>query len=124
VNPQTYAERCANLDKGNAIRIARAELKVELKEGARTLSEVLRADEDFIQTMKLADLLRAVPAMGRVKAQRVLNGCRLSLSATVQIVTPSRREQLIAFVTEHHKRVQIEPEVEREAFPIPNGGYR
>lgn len=121
---QTLEERMANLGRANEIRIARAELKVELKEGVRTFAEVLRADEDFIQTMKLLDLLRAVPAMGKVKAQRAMNACRLSPAVTVRNLPSSRREQLLAWLCAHHKRVQIEPEIEREAFPVVDGGYR
>lgn len=117
---QTLEERMANLGRANEIRIARAELKAELKEGVRTLAEVLRADEDFIQTMKLFDLLKAPPGMGKVKANRALIGCRISGGAPVQNVTLSRREELIAWLAAHSKTAFIE----REAFPVVDGGYR
>lgn len=120
---QALDQRMANLTKANEVRFARAELKVELAAGARTLAEVLRADEDFIQTMKLADLLRAVPAFGKTKAQRALAACWISPSATVRALPPQRREQLLAWIAANYQRVRIEREIEAELWG-GKGGYR
>lgn len=119
----TVDQRTAGLELANQIRRSRAELKRELTNGERALAEVLRADEPFIQTMRIADLLQAVPAIGPTKAQRALAANRLGPSSIVKAVSTTRREQLIAYCSERYRRAPIDPDIEAEMFG-GKGGYR
>jgi hypothetical protein len=123
VSPTTAEKRAASLEVANEVRTARAELKVEMAAGVRTLAEILRADEDFIQTMKVRDLLAAVPTLGPVHIHRALVACRISPTAPVRMFNQARREELIAWIARNRKAAPIEPEIERELWG-GKGGYR
>lgn len=119
----THEQAAAALKYANEIRLARSELKERIAAGETAFAEVLRRDEDFVQTMKLIDLLKAVPKVGPVKAQRALIACRISPTAPLKVVSIQRREELIAWVSESYRRVEIEPRVEAELYGA-KGGYR
>ena len=48
-----------------------------------------------VHTAKVLDLLLAVPKYGRVKANRVLERCRISPARTVNGLTPRQRKELL-----------------------------
>ncbi len=51
-----------------------------------------------LETAKLLDLLLAVPGFGRVKANKVLTGCRISPSKTVGGLSARQRADLVEFL--------------------------
>ncbi len=120
---QTPDQRLANLGRANEIRTARSLLKQRLTRGEAALAEVLREDPDYVQTMRLADLLKAVPKLGTVKVNRVLTALRISPSATLQMLPRSRREELIAWVAARYPKAPIDPVIEEEMWG-GKGGYR
>jgi len=83
------------LRRANEIRVRRAQLKKDLKDGRVQVEQVLRRPPDFVETAKVFDILMAVPKFGRVKAARFLNQCRISQSKTVGGLSERQRTELI-----------------------------
>jgi hypothetical protein len=82
------------LQKANAVRTQRAQLKKELKAGTLDVVEVLTAPPEFLLTAKVIDVLLVVPKFGRVKATRVLTKCRISQAKTVGGLSERQRTEL------------------------------
>ena len=51
---------------------------------------------DYVLTAKVFDMLLAVPKYGRVKANRILNMCRISPSKTIGGLSERQRAELVA----------------------------
>ena len=83
------------LRRANEIRVRRAQLKKDLKDGRVRVEEVLSRPPDYVETAKVFDMLVAVPKFGRVKATRFLNQCRISQSKTVGGLSERQRTELI-----------------------------
>ena len=103
VSPKLHAQaplrsldqRMEALKRANDIRVRRAQLKKDLKEGEARIDEILRNPPDYVSTAKVFDMLMAVPKFGRVKAARFLNMCRISQSKTVGGLSDRQRTELI-----------------------------
>jgi hypothetical protein len=89
-------QRMEALQRANEIRVRRARLKRDLKDGKAQIEEILRQPPDFVETAKVLDILMAVPKFGRVKASRLLNQCRISQSKTLGGLSDRQRGELIA----------------------------
>jgi hypothetical protein len=83
------------LKRANEIRVRRAQLKKDLKDGRLHIEEVLRDPPEYVGTAKVFDILMAVPKFGRVKAARFLNQCRISQSKTVGGLSDRQRAELL-----------------------------
>jgi len=83
------------LRRANEIRVRRAQLKKDLKDGRVRVEDVLGRPPDYVETAKVFDILMAVPKFGRVKAARFLNQCRISQSKTVGGLSERQRTELI-----------------------------
>ena len=83
------------LKRANHIRVRRAKLKKDLKDGSASIEEVLMDPPDYVETAKVFDILMSVPKFGRVKAARFLNQCRISQSKTVGGLSERQRTELI-----------------------------
>jgi hypothetical protein len=88
-------QRMEALKRANDIRVRRAQLKKDLKNGSASIDDVLREPPDYVSTAKVFDILMAVPKFGRVKAARFLNQCRISQSKTVGGLSERQRAELI-----------------------------
>lgn len=86
------------LQRANDVRIRRAQLKRDLKDGRVTIGDVLREPPDYLLTAKVADLLLAVPRLGRVKVNRLLTVCRVAQSKTVGGLSERQRTELVELV--------------------------
>src|SRR5919107_1785862 len=91
-------QRMDALRRANEIRVRRAQLKKDLKDGRVRVEEVLRRPPDYVETAKVFDILMAVPKFGRVKAARFLNQCRISQSKTVGGLSDRQRAELVALL--------------------------
>jgi hypothetical protein len=89
-------QRMEALKRANDVRVRRARLKKDLKEGAASIEVVLLDPPDYVETAKVLDMLMAVPKFGRVKAARLLNQCRISQSKTVGGLSDRQRSELIS----------------------------
>ena len=88
-------QRMEALKRANDIRVRRAKLKKNLKDGAVQIEEILLDPPEYVSTAKVFDMLMAVPKFGRVKAARLLNHCRISQSKTVGGLSERQRAELI-----------------------------
>jgi hypothetical protein len=89
-------QRMEALQRANEIRVRRAKLKRDLKEGGVRIEDILSQPPEYVETAKVLDILMAVPKFGRVKAARLLNQCRISQSKTVGGLSDRQRGELIA----------------------------
>ena len=92
---RSLAQRMDALERANDVRTQRAQLKRDLKAGRVKIYEILLKPPDYVLTMKVVDLLLAVPKYGRVKAQRVFTHCRISPSKTISGLSERQRNELI-----------------------------
>ena len=91
-------QRMEALRRANEIRVRRAQLKKDLKAGRVQVEEVLLEPPDWVGTAKVFDVLMAVPKLGRVKAARLLNQCRISQSKTVGGLSDRQRAELVGLL--------------------------
>ncbi len=89
-------QRMEALQRANEIRVRRAKLKRDLKDGGVRIEDILSQPPEYVETAKVLDILMAVPKFGRVKAARLLNQCRISQSKTVGGLSDRQRGELIA----------------------------
>ena len=89
-------QRREALLRANAVRVERARLKRELKEGSVSALEVLMDPPSYLLTAKVFDVLLALPKFGRVKATRCLNQVRISQSKTVGGLSERQRAELVS----------------------------
>ena len=92
----TPEQRQAALDKAAAARRARAELKDRLKHSGVTLREILDTGEtdDVVGKMKVSALLEAMPGVGKVRAQRIMDKLEISPSRRVRGLGAKQRTAL------------------------------
>jgi hypothetical protein len=88
-------QRMDALGKANAIRTRRAQLKRDLKAGRTSIHKLLLQPPEWVETAKVFDMLLAVPKYGRVKANKVLNQCRISPSKTIGGLSERQRTELV-----------------------------
>lgn len=88
-------QRMAALQRANGIRSARAQLKRDLKAGRANIIDLLASPPEYVMTAKVFDMLLAVPKYGRVKANRVLNQCRISPAKTIGGLSERQRHELV-----------------------------
>jgi len=83
------------LRRANDVRVKRAKLKKDLKDGRVRIETILGNPPQYVSTAKVIDILMAVPKFGRVKAARFLSTCRISQSKTVGRLPDRQRAELI-----------------------------
>jgi len=91
-------QRMEALRRANEIRVRRAQLKKDLKNGSAQIELILRNPPAYVETAKVFDMLMAVPKFGRVKAARFLNQCRISQSKTVGGLSERQRAELVGLL--------------------------
>lgn len=95
---RSLAQRMASLERANEIRTERAVLKRDLKAGRRSIHDLLLDPPEYIETMKVFDLLLAVPKYGRVKSNKVLHLCRVSPSKTIGGMSARQRTEIVSML--------------------------
>jgi hypothetical protein len=89
-------QRMEALKRANDIRVKRAQLKKDLKDSRVQIEAILLDPPEWVETAKVFDMLMAVPKLGRVKAARLLNSCRISQSKTVGGLSERQRAELVS----------------------------
>jgi hypothetical protein len=89
-------QRMEALKRANDIRVKRAQLKKDLKDGRVSIERILLDPPEYVSTAKVFDMLMAVPKLGRVKANKFLSQCRISQSKTVGGLSERQRSELVA----------------------------
>lgn len=95
---RSHDQRMEALRQANGIRTARAQLKRDLKAGRVTIQDLLDEPPEYVMTAKVFDVLLAVPKYGRVKANRVLNQCRISPAKTIGGLSERQRGELVSLL--------------------------
>jgi hypothetical protein len=88
-------QRMEALTRANEIRVARAQLKRDLKQRRVRIEQVIADPPEYVLTAKVYDMLVAVPRLGRVKVGRLLTQCRISQSKTVGGLSERQRAELL-----------------------------
>jgi hypothetical protein len=89
-------QRTAALNRANEIRTLRAQLKRDLKAGRTSIAALLLDPPSWLESAKVLDMLLALPKVGRVKATKTLDSCRVSPSKTFGGLTDRQRAELAA----------------------------
>src|ERR1700756_6043740 len=92
---RSLGQRMDALKRANDVRVKRARLKKDRKDGRVHIEQILGNPPEYVSTAKVIDILMAVPKFGRVKAARFLNTCRISQSKTVAGLSERQRTALI-----------------------------
>ena len=93
---RSRVQRMEALQRANDIRTRRAQLKRDLRAGTVSIHQMLADPPEYLATAKVVDMLLAVPKYGRVKANKVLQQCRISPSKTVGGLSDRQRTELVA----------------------------
>lgn len=92
----TPEEKKKALEKAQVMRRARAELRVQLKKGLVKLADIVQGDDPVIQRMKVSYLLKSLPRVGKVKAEKIMEEVGIDGSRRVQGLGKRQREALLA----------------------------
>lgn len=94
--PLTPDQRAAALQKAAEARRARADVKNRLKQAGTSLADVLASGDtdEVIGKMRVAAVLEAMPGVGKVRAQRIMERLGISPSRRVRGLGPHQREAL------------------------------
>jgi hypothetical protein len=95
---RSLLQRMEALNKANDIRTRRARLKRDLKAGRASIHQMLLEPPHWVETAKVFDMLLAVPKYGRVKANKVLQQCRISPSKTIGGLSERQRTELVTML--------------------------
>ena len=95
---RSLVQRMDALQRANEIRTKRAQLKRDLKAGRVSIHTLLLEPPDYLETAKVLDMLLAVPKYGRVKANKVLQTCRISPSKTIGGLSARQRAELVGLL--------------------------
>jgi hypothetical protein len=87
-------QRLNALSKANEVRTTRSQLKRDLKAGRLSISALLLDPPEYLETANVFDMMLALPKVGRVKATKILNSCRVSPSKTFAGLTARQRVEL------------------------------
>ncbi len=90
-------QRRAALEKAGQARTRRAEIKALLQTGSLTLDDVFTDAEtdDIVAGTKVYPLLAAMPGMGKVKAMRLMEDCRIADNRKIRGLGTRQRECLL-----------------------------
>lgn len=95
---RTLDQRMEALAKANEIRVARAKLKIDIKRGRVNALNVLLDPPAVFATMRVTEVLLAMPKIGRVKANRLLRTARCSPSKTLAGLSDRQRGELVGLL--------------------------
>jgi hypothetical protein len=95
VPERTLKQRREALEKANDVRSKRARLKERMKARKESPLDLLLEPPQYLETMKVEDLLLAVPKYGKVKSHKVLQQSRISPTKTVGGMSSRQRTELV-----------------------------
>lgn len=93
--PRSIQQRRDALERANDVRLKRAKLKRDLRAGRIRASYIIANPPEWLETMKVMDLLMAVPRIGRVKVSKALKVVQISHAKTVGGLSHRQRQELV-----------------------------
>lgn len=84
------------LEQANRVRLARAELKRQVADGATTVAEVVAECPWEAESMTIADLLMSQHRWGRTRCRRFLASIPMTETKTIGSMTERQRSTLAA----------------------------
>ena len=94
--PQLTPEQRANaLAKAAEARVARAELKNQLKMGSVSLAEALASTSSTVGKLKVVSLLESLPGVGKVKARKIIKEIGIADNRRVQGLGAQQKAALL-----------------------------
>ena len=91
-------QQMAALERAQDIRIARANLKHDIKSGVRNAADVIVDPPECIDTMTIHDFLLAVPGVGLGKAGTLIGRSRMSATRRIGQMTANQRLVMAAMI--------------------------
>jgi len=98
---RSLEQRRHALKSANAIRVRRARFKADLKAGrvdGVILCSLILEPPQWLETMKIADLLMALPKYGATKVHKTLRWVRVSPSKTMSGLSSRQRDDLVSYL--------------------------
>lgn len=92
----TPEEKRKALEKAQDMRKARAQLRMGLKKGEIKFEDILNGDDPVVQRMKVSYLLRSLPRVGKIKAEKIMQEIGIDESRRVQGLGKRQKEALLA----------------------------
>lgn len=92
---RTITQRERALERADEVRLARAQLKRDIRARRLSAAAVLREPPEYLDTMKVWDLLMAAPRVGRVKVNKALTHCRIYQGKTIGGLSERQRGELV-----------------------------
>lgn len=92
------SERAAALEAAARARKIRAEIKADLKNGTRSLKEVIELgkSDDVVGKMKVSALIEALPGVGKVRATAVMEKVGIASSRRIRGLGIHQTRELLA----------------------------
>ena len=88
----TPAEKKKALEKAQTMRRARAELRAKLKKGNVKFADLISGRKDpVVQRMKVSYLLKSLPRVGKVKAEKIMEEVGIDESAECRVSGETER---------------------------------
>ena len=94
------------LMQANRVRLARAELKRQIADGARTVADVVSDCPWEAESMTIADLLISQHRWGRTRCRRFLASIPMTETKTIGSMTDRQRQTLTARL---HGQTVVDP---------------
>jgi hypothetical protein len=95
-----HTTRSEALQQANKVRLARAQVKRDVRAGVRTVGEVLTNPSEDVLSMAIVDLLLAQKWWGEQRVITVLRGCGVGWGVTVRRLTPRQLAALVLVLEE------------------------
>ena len=89
-------QRREALALANEVRLQRAALKAQLKRGELSVVVLIEDPPHYLASARIAELLKALPAYGPIKVERLLSSCQVSPRKTIAGLNDRQRRELIA----------------------------
>lgn len=95
---RSLQQRLEALEQANGVRSYRSQWKRRLKAGLESATAAIERPPVELETMKVFDLLIAIPKVHRVKANKMLSRARCSPSKTLVGLSDRQRTELVAAI--------------------------
>ena len=98
------------LERANAVRLARADLKRRVAAGEICAADVILGSPWEAESMTVSDLLTSQRRWGHTRCRRFLQGIPMSESKTIGTMTDRQRRAVASLLREQGSSVVREPE--------------